>query len=102
MTLPKTIDTMLARIDDLGYKIVERNDYKDRTVIHFKRPKGRNIGAVLGDYTPGPGACYAPEAIANPAAGSGAFLIDAVQAINPPHKACSPEFEAVTIEELEY
>ena len=95
MTLPQTIDTMLARIDDLGYEIVERNDYEGRTVIRFKRPKGLNVGAVtifkdgavLGDYTPGPGAHYTPEAIANPAAGSSAFVLDAVATINPPFGA---------------
>jgi hypothetical protein len=40
MTLPQTIDAMLARIDDLGYEIVERKDYAARTVIRFKRPQG--------------------------------------------------------------
>ena len=95
MTLPQTIDTTLARIAELDYEIVERKDYEGRTVIRFKRPKGLNVGAVtifkdgavLGDYTPGPGAYYTPEAIANPAAGSGAFLLEAVAAINPPYEA---------------
>ena len=39
---------------------------------------------VPGSHT---GAYYTPEAIANPAAGSGAFLLDAVAAINPPYEA---------------
>ena len=54
---------------------------------------GRLCDACFGQYlavnVPGSrtGAYYTPEAIANPASGSGGFLSGVVQAMNPPYEA---------------
>ena len=60
MSLPSDVDTLLKRMEDLNYQLVDRKDFDDRTVVWFKRPRGLNVGAatvfadgvVLGDYSP--------------------------------------------------
>lgn len=91
---------VIARTLDLGYEIVDVAEDGDRTVIRFKTPRGYNIGKAIvfgnGSVMVGGHCCepkpvttgtyYTPERIVDPAAGTGAFLIDVVCGVNPPYE----------------